>query len=106
MDFSIYKDLKVTEETLDKLECDILIGNFKIEDIDNKIIINVGNSIFDIANIMEKTIKINQCLDDEANCSLHATDYCQVRKFYIRLQNTIEKEMKSMTIDKLINFNN
>lgn len=50
---------------------------------------------------MEDTICINQCLNEEENCNLKATDYCPVRRFYLSLQEQIESELKHMTFEML-----
>ena len=47
-------------------------------------------SLFDVIKIMEDTICINQCLNEEENCNLKATDYCPVSRFYLSLQEQIE----------------
>lgn len=47
------------------------------------------------------TICINQCLNEEENCNLKATDYCPVRRFYLSLQEQIESELKHMTFEML-----
>ena len=58
-------------------------------------------SLFDVIKIMEDTICINQCLNEEENCNLKATDYCPVRRFYLSLQEQIESELKHMTFEML-----
>lgn len=55
----------------------------------------------DVIKIMEDTICINQCLNEEENCNLKATDYCPVRRFYLSLQEQIESELKHMTFEML-----
>lgn len=44
---------------------------------------------------------VNQCLNEEENCNLKATDYCPVRRFYLSLQEQIESELKHMTFEML-----
>ena len=58
-------------------------------------------SLFDVIKILEDTICINQCLNEEENCNLKATDYCPVRRFYLSLQEQIESELKHMTFEML-----
>ncbi|UBK98051.1 Rrf2 family transcriptional regulator [Clostridium perfringens] len=60
--------------------------------------------MFDIINVMENTIKINLCLEEDEYCSRLATETCPVRKFYCELQNNIESYLKSKTIQDLINI--
>lgn len=60
-------------------------------------------TMFDIINVMENTIKINICLEEDEYCSRLATKTCPVRKFYCELQKDIESSLKSKTIQDLIN---
>ncbi|WP_283725892.1 RrF2 family transcriptional regulator [Clostridium perfringens] len=60
-------------------------------------------TMFDIINVMENTIKINLCLEEDEYCSRLATKTCPVRKFYCELQKDIESSLKSKTIQDLIN---
>lgn len=60
-------------------------------------------TMFDIINVMENTIKINLCLEEDEYCSRLATKACPVRKFYCELQKDIESSLKSKTIQDLIN---
>ncbi|WP_415331911.1 RrF2 family transcriptional regulator [Clostridium perfringens] len=59
-------------------------------------------TIFDIINVMENTMKINFCLEEDEYCSRFATENCPVRKFYCELQYDIESSLKSKTIHDLI----
>ncbi len=82
----------------------------------NKGIVNIDNeegfslsknpnkiTMFDIINIMENTIKINLCLEEDKYCSILAIENCRVRKFYCELQNDIERYLKNKTIQDFIN---
>lgn len=60
-------------------------------------------TMFDIINVMENTIKINLCLEEDEYCSRLAIKTCPVRKFYCELQKDIESSLKSKTIQDLIN---
>lgn len=70
-------------------------GGFSMNKRDDEV------SLYDIITEMEKTIQINQCLDDEENCNLKRTDVCPVRKYYVSLQDEFEKSLKETTIAKL-----
>ncbi|HFD2040544.1 TPA: Rrf2 family transcriptional regulator [Clostridium perfringens] len=61
-------------------------------------------TMFDVINVMENTIKINICLEEDEYCSRLAIETCPVRKFYCELQNNIENSLKSKTIQDLINI--
>ena len=60
-------------------------------------------SLYDVIVIMEPTIQINPCLEDEEDCSLYAIGSCPVRRFYLSLQEELESKLKSTTIEKLKN---
>lgn len=59
-------------------------------------------TMFDIIKVMENSVKINICLDEDRYCSRFAIENCPVRKFYCELQNDIENSLKSKTIHDLI----
>lgn len=60
-------------------------------------------TLYEIINIMQPTIKINRCLEEDKFCSRNATETCPVRNFYINMQNKVEETLKDMTIEKLLN---
>lgn len=51
---------------------------------------------------MEKTMKINRCMDQEGECSRNAQIYCPVRKFYFDLQKHLEQHWFSISLQKII----
>lgn len=59
-------------------------------------------TMLDIINTMENTIKINLCLEEDEYCSRSATNTCPVRRFYCKLQNSIEVPLKKTTIQDLL----
>lgn len=70
-------------------------GGFKIAKPTNKI------SLYDVIMIMESTIQINTCLEDEEECGLYHIGACPIRAFYLSLQEELEDKLKSTTIEKL-----
>lgn len=58
-------------------------------------------SLFEVFNIMEPTMNINQCLDDKHNCSLKAYDTCPIRSFYLKFQEEFENTLKGVSIHDL-----
>lgn len=63
--------------------------------------------LLDIINIMESTVKINRCLEADEFCSRkycdkYITKKCPVRKTYKVIQNTIETQLKGVTLKDLI----
>lgn len=59
-------------------------------------------SMYDIISAMERTVKINHCLEHGSPCSRHATAVCPVRPFYERLQKHMEEQMMGTTIADII----
>lgn len=59
-------------------------------------------SLLDIIEIMEKTIKINRCLEENTYCSKSATDKCPIYKYYELIQNELENNFKKITIKNCI----
>lgn len=60
-------------------------------------------SLLDIIKIMEKTIKINRCLEEDKYCSINATDECPIHKHYKDIQNSLESRLKEISIKDCIN---
>lgn len=63
--------------------------------------------LLDIINIMESTVKINRCLEADEFCSRkycdqYITKKCPVRKTYTVIQDTIEAQLKGVTLKDLI----
>ena len=59
-------------------------------------------NLYEIIKIMEPTMKINYCLEDDEYCSRFATDNCPIRNFYTRLQNELESKLQEITVKMLI----
>lgn len=59
-------------------------------------------NLYEIIKIMEPTMKINRCLEEDEYCSRFATDNCPIRKFYTRLQNELESKLQEITVKMLI----
>ena len=59
-------------------------------------------TLLDILNIMEPTMRVNRCLEEDKFCSRYATENCPVRGFYCKLQEELEKSLKKMTIKRLL----
>lgn len=59
-------------------------------------------TLLSIVDAVEPTTRINRCLEEDHFCSRFATDSCPVRKFYTKMQETFERELASMTVEKLL----
>ena len=59
-------------------------------------------NLYEILKAMEPTMKINRCLEEDGYCSRFATQSCPVRKFYCRLQSSLESMLKTMTIKEIL----
>lgn len=62
-------------------------------------------TMFDIVDLMEPTMKINRCLEENNDCSRSCTNECPIRKTYYILQKRIEDDLKQITISDLIKSN-
>ena len=59
-------------------------------------------SMLDIVTVTETTVKMNRCLEPDGYCSRNSTDTCNVRKYYLSIQNYLEKSLASVTIQALL----
>lgn len=59
-------------------------------------------SLLDIIEIMEKTIKINRCLEENTYCSRRETDKCPIYRYYELIQRELENNFKKITIKNCI----
>lgn len=59
-------------------------------------------TLWDIISTMEKTVKINRCLDEDEYCSRFATANCPVRQFYLDFQAELEDKLSNLTIKNLL----
>lgn len=62
-------------------------------------------TLWDVLVVMEETMAVNPCLQDEENCSRHATATCPVRKFYCGFQMTIENILRNVSLEEIQNQN-
>lgn len=61
-------------------------------------------SLGDVLQIMENTVKLNRCLEDDEYCSRDAVSICPVRKFYCGLQNEMMDRVKGVSIQDILNY--
>lgn len=59
-------------------------------------------TLLDTLLIMENTIKITRCLEDDKACFRKSIDNCKIRNFYEKLQQEMEEKFNSITILDLI----
>ncbi|WP_417571728.1 RrF2 family transcriptional regulator [Phascolarctobacterium faecium] len=59
-------------------------------------------NLYEILKAMEPTMNINRCLEEDEYCSRFATESCPVRKFYCRLQSSLEIMLKTMTVKEIL----
>lgn len=59
-------------------------------------------SLFDIIDIFEPTTKLNRCLEEDKYCSRFSTENCPVRRFYCKLQQLFEYELKKENFRDLL----
>lgn len=65
---------------------------------------NSDISLGDILQIMENTMKINRCLEEDEYCSRGAVLTCPVRRFYCSLQNELVNRVRSISIQDILNY--
>lgn len=56
----------------------------------------------EIIRLMESSVCINRCLEDDHYCSRGATDTCPVRRYYIKLQSLLTEWLSAVTVDDLM----
>ena len=61
-----------------------------------------GGFLLEIVKVMEPTMYVNRCLEEDNYCSRDAVDNCSIRKFYTNFQNIIEEKFSEITIKTLI----
>ena len=59
-------------------------------------------SVGEILKIMERTVKINPCLEKEGFCSRKSTEICPIHKFYGALQEELETKWFSVPLQHII----
>ena len=62
-------------------------------------------SLYDIISVMEGSINISKCLDDDEVCTCYQTEVCPVRRSYYVIQDGITKHLKSYSIKDILNTN-
>lgn len=58
--------------------------------------------LYDVVLLMEGTVVLNRCLEEENYCGLGATSYCTVHKCYSVMQKKWENFLKNVTIESLM----
>lgn len=59
-------------------------------------------SLWDILSVMETTMKINQCLEEDGCCALNAVSHCTIRKIFVQWQSDMERKLQSITVADLM----
>lgn len=59
-------------------------------------------NFLDIIEIMEKSIKIHRCLENNTCCSKNSIAGCTIHKYYKLIQNDLESNLKKITIKSCI----
>ena len=65
-------------------------------------------TMFDILNAMEKTTRINRCMEDDQYCSRNGTSEevnCPVHRYFEEIQEEIEQIFKRKSIQDLLDDN-
>lgn len=59
-------------------------------------------SLKEILQVMETTILINRCMEDDGFCSRNAAAVCPVRKFYCCMQKELEEKYLSISLENIL----
>lgn len=59
----------------------------------------------DIVAAMEKTVRINRCLEDDGFCSRHAAASCPVHDYYCGLQRMLDDYLSGTTVQDILDYN-
>ena len=59
----------------------------------------------DIIEVMEDTIKINRCLENDGFCSRNGTPSCQVHQYYNGVQSILEQIFDNTSITDILSGN-
>ena len=58
-------------------------------------------SLYDVVALMEGTVKLNRCLEEDCSCNRNLVGYCPVHKSYTVMQKKWENFLKGITIADL-----
>ena len=58
-------------------------------------------ALLDIIEVMEGTIRINRCLEDDQFCCRDGVETCPVHAYYMEMQNHLESCFGSVTLQQL-----
>lgn len=61
-------------------------------------------TLLDILNVMETTVKINRCLEDDCFCFRNTITECEIRKKYIQAQEMLEEKLSRETFQKYLDY--
>ena len=59
-------------------------------------------TLLDIVEVMEGTMRINRCLEDDRYCKRFATENCPMRNVYCAIQNVMEDSFRRVTLKSLL----
>lgn len=59
-------------------------------------------SLWEIMEIMESSMKINRCLEDDHFCSRKGTETCKVRRYYEKAQKDLQRYFSKVTIEAVL----
>lgn len=59
-------------------------------------------TLLDVIKVMETTVKINRCLEEDEFCSRGAVKTCKLRQQYEKLQVQIENELSRLTFQEML----
>jgi len=55
-------------------------------------------TVYDIVMLIEQSITLNRCLENERFCSRQAAQFCSVHAYFGELQEALEEKLKAKTL--------
>ena len=59
-------------------------------------------TLLDVLNVMESSVKVNRCLEDDGYCNRGAVSTCQIRKYYQYIQKEMENKWLSRSLGEIV----
>lgn len=59
----------------------------------------------ELIRVMENTVKINRCLEEDQYCSRGAAAACGVRRFYVKVQTELEEHVFNISLREILENN-
>lgn len=58
-------------------------------------------TLMKIFQVMEKTVRISRCLEDDEHCNRDAVSFCKVHEVYVLVQRVLDSIFEAITVETL-----